>query len=51
MVNLENRFFYDDDLNIPYDRLVSERIDYKNVDIALNKEIERSLEFLKGALR
>ena len=33
------------------DELVDKRIDYKNVDIALNKEIERSLEFLKGALR
>lgn len=51
LVNLEDRFFYDNDLNIPYDKLVNEAIDYKSVDMALDKDKEKSLAFLKEALR
>lgn len=50
LVGLEERHFFDDE-EVPYDRLLSEKIDYAAVNKRLDKMREKSWNFLKDALK
>ena len=50
LVGLENRHFFDDE-DVPYNELISEKINYTEVNKRLDKMREKSWEFMKEALK
>ena len=50
LVGLENRHFFDDE-DVPYERIVNEKIDYNMVNRRLDAQRERSWSFIREALK
>jgi hypothetical protein len=50
-LGIENRFFYDSDTQIPYQKLMKERIDYRKIEGLLESFKQTSISFIEDSLK